>query len=244
MTISVDTGEQIAGDNGATTTLQATISTSGTQRVLVAMVAATASPSSQISSITDTAGLTWHQRMTILNADSTGSHFQSAELWWALAPTQLTNNVITFTWSNPGTKEANVIAVAGAYNPSSPWDTGVVLSDRPNSNSAVGSDTTPFSKLTTASADSLAVYFSVCRAVHNCAPPTGFTQMSLNNVEPVAGDYRTYGRAGYKHYTSTVSALTLSDTGGATSPWEAFSDALAGSAPPAAITRSFGTAVC
>lgn len=244
MTIAIDAGAQVVGANDGATTLGATISTSGAARVLVALLAVTSNPGSQISSITDTAGLTWNSRVVLENADDTGNHFQTTEIWWAYAATQLTSNVITFTWSNAGTRSAEVFAVSGAFDPTSPWDPGAVLANRTAKDTTVASATTPTGEANSTGSEALSIWHATCRAAHNMAPPTGYTGFGLNNQEPGAGDYRTYGQAGYKVVTGTQTAVSLTDTGGTTAPWNVIVDAIAGGASPEPFRHSFATSIC
>ena len=92
MSLSVDTSVNGGvSSNGSATVLGVgnlpPISSSGANRVLVAGIGCTGFPVSQVSTITDTAGLTWTREAIIQNTDPTTA-VQSLEIWWAPAPSQ------------------------------------------------------------------------------------------------------------------------------------------------------------
>ncbi len=126
--------------NGTTTTSQAlpAFTTTGTNRVVI-IVATVNGPnvnSGAITSISDTAGLSWSKR-----AQSGGTGFDIEE-WYAVAPVALTGDVATVNLTaSPNFNSMAEFAVSGT-NTSAPWDTNVVLPVRSQANAAVTISTT------------------------------------------------------------------------------------------------------
>ena len=118
------------------TSANVTLSTTKNDDVIVLSIATGGFFSaSQVTTVTDTAGLTWKRRNRRWqnggNMSNEASNFRPGninqgldiEIWWAHAPTALSGDIITVNTSN-GTGAISIIAfgVAGA-NFTTPWDT-------------------------------------------------------------------------------------------------------------------------
>ncbi|MDE1860637.1 MAG: hypothetical protein KGH72_02860 [Candidatus Micrarchaeota archaeon] len=85
------------------------------------------STAQSVSSISDTAGLTWQKRSAVTQASDINGYYNDLEVWYAIASNPLSNDAITAHLS--GTiNEGTIIAfgVSGA-NTTSPWDTNALL---------------------------------------------------------------------------------------------------------------------
>lgn len=124
--VGVPTIENVTTSSTGTTSATATISTGGTDRILILDVAVGGAASQpNVATVTDTSGLTWTKRANF-NFGVAGA-LQSIERWWAYAPAQITNNIITMT-GNAATTGCRI----GAYsmvnvNLTTPFDPNVSL---------------------------------------------------------------------------------------------------------------------
>jgi hypothetical protein len=135
--ISID-GTATGSSGGGSPT--ATISTTKPNDILVAVIA---SNSGAVTSVTSTSALTW----TNLETEVSGNEI---EIWWALAPLPLTNEVITTS-----TSSAFCAICVGAFNgcnTTSPWDTGA-------NGQASGYPTDPLAATTAAAGEMLIAGF-------------------------------------------------------------------------------------
>ncbi len=125
---------------GTTTTSQVlpAFTTTGTNRVviIVALVNGPNVNSGAVTSISDTAGLSWSKRAQI-----GGSGFDIEE-WYAVAPVALTGDVATVNLTASPSFNAMTEFAASGTNTSAPWDTNVVLPVRSQANAAVTVSTT------------------------------------------------------------------------------------------------------
>lgn len=110
------------------TTAAAALTTSNADDIIVVFAASETNSSTyaSVSSISDTAGLTWYKRSRT-ESGYDGNHGMEAEVWWAYAPSPLSANLITVTMSQScDNLGITVFGVSGA-DTSSPWDTSVAL---------------------------------------------------------------------------------------------------------------------
>lgn len=109
-----------SGGPGTTATGTVTLTTHfPSELILLYSVAGSLNSQGYITSITDTAGLTWHRRNTRI----LGGIRPVAELWWAIAPNRLSGDVITVNYSPAvGAVDLWAVGVVGANN-SAPFDT-------------------------------------------------------------------------------------------------------------------------
>ena len=150
-TFGIDgTGGNAAGSS-AISSLSATLTTTKPDIVVVASEAAGPSSYPSVSSITDTAGLTWHSRK-IFQQHGIGSatDYFDTEEWYAVATVPLTSDSITVTISASTKKFAiNVFGVSGAniFNPFDP-NSGVP-------GTASGSSTSPSVSISTSNGNDM-----------------------------------------------------------------------------------------
>lgn len=116
-----------------TTSNALTLSTSGTNRVIIVSAATNGGP---VTGVSDTAGLTWTKAGDTMSLGASGS--QDLELWWAPAAAQLSSDVITVSYTSGVFNSATALAVSGATSISSPFDGAAAVkwgfaSDDPNS---------------------------------------------------------------------------------------------------------------
>jgi len=153
MAISLDGS---AGNNiGAGSSLSVKLSTSKTNDIIIVDVHSShlSSPHRTVSSISDSAGLTWAQRSSV-TMDNAGAQnaYNDFERWWALSTGALSNDTITVSFSG-SVDSATVLAygVNGA-NTGTPWDANGSLPATATSSS----NTTPtVSGISTTSASTL-----------------------------------------------------------------------------------------
>jgi hypothetical protein len=126
MTLALEGGNS-AHDSGKTSKA-ITVSTSGTDRIIVVCAGNEGNASlRQISSVAAT-GLTFALRAKQTQAAGTPTFGNEAEIWWAYAASQQTNTSITVTWDG-ATDDlgVGVFAVSGCQNFVNPWDTGSAI---------------------------------------------------------------------------------------------------------------------
>lgn len=112
-------------NGGVGQTVSASISTSGADRIIVALIQitdpTTGDPGTTISGIADGQSLTWHKRAHI--SQNYLSRGVSMETWWAHAPSSLSSDSVIVTAAGSTTPEMalTLFAVSGA-NVTAPWD--------------------------------------------------------------------------------------------------------------------------
>lgn len=100
-----------------------TLTTNGPDRILIyiEMGVAVTSQATMITSITDTAGLTWKQHLGLVAGEDTNSDNTKVEIWWAYAHDTLASNTLTITPDGGGTTTGAGVGFAvkgmnGNYN--------------------------------------------------------------------------------------------------------------------------------
>jgi hypothetical protein len=118
------TGTSSGTTTGATSTACAALTTAQAGELIVLhcfnALYGTGTPPA-VTSITDTAGLTWTKRSA--NATTTSN----MEVWWAVAPAVLSSDVITVNWSVAGDDAAVTATAFQGVNTAAPWDTNAAL---------------------------------------------------------------------------------------------------------------------
>ena len=101
------------------------LTTGGANEVIVVYADAWDASNVTLSSIHDTAGLSFHHRASASNF--TDQVYLDTEEWWAVSAGPLLNDNMTFTWSIPPTWNDQVVfGIAGA-NTSQPFDPSPLL---------------------------------------------------------------------------------------------------------------------
>src|SRR5882672_843414 len=116
MALSLDGSAHATTGGGAT--LAPSLSTTGTNRLIFVVAEMNGGPGVSVS---DTAGLTWARQAQVY----AGFFDQYLELWWAVAPAQLTSDTITITQTSSQFMTVDVFAVAGG-DTASPFDGAAV----------------------------------------------------------------------------------------------------------------------
>lgn len=202
-------GHATGGSNGGSTTVVATLTTTRSDDIVIAIVAAERTSGSfpQVTSISDTAGLTWTLRKRLTFTGGRHTNPQAVELWWAYAPSPLTADVITANFVANDNTIITTFAIAGA-NTSAPWDTNGSL---PATNTDVtGSSTDPsVSGVSTTASNIMAL--AMWGSGNNSNPigtaPSGFTEIA--HVNATSGTDWEYGSSAYGVFTSALSSATV-----------------------------------
>ena len=230
--LAVDTTLKNNPSLSTSTATTAALTTSQTPIVLVMGVClantnGTSNP--DITSVTDTAGLTWARRAR-LNVDDASSGFQLLDVWWAFAPNGVVADTITLHYATqPVTGAYEILAISGSPSPSAPWDANGSLPASASNATGTGSTPAVASVAVTASS-SLVLAWQNTRQATSCVPPSGFTDVGAQNNEPGGGSDRAYMDVGYKAESSAVSSTTFTSASGSIAPWGMIVDALSGNA--------------
>jgi hypothetical protein len=190
------------GTSGATSAA-VTLSTTHSNCIVVVMVTIEDSPNTipTVTSITDTAGLTWAKRASTTNSNSANG----IETWWALAPSPLVSDVITVHTDFFDDITVTAFAVSGA-NTGSPWDTNGSL---PALNNGSGNNAPSVSGVSTTATDT--IVFSFAGDAQNPqfvnGAGTGYTQLAAphNNGR----NNWSNGECQYKAFSSAQSSITV-----------------------------------
>ena len=206
-------------------------------------------PAATISSISDTAGLTWRQRTATSTPDIDGYSYDVAfntEVWWAYAPSPLSSDTITATMTG-NTADIDCIGLAAfgvnGANTSNPWDTNTslpaaVINDDNNAIPSV-------SPISTNAADTMLLGFLATPEYSeggnedggsgDYAVGSGYTQIAYNNIGSCADAAQQLIE--YKVASSSQSNAAISFS--ATAPissWVMIGDAIQAASQPAPST--------
>jgi hypothetical protein len=114
-------------NTGTGSTLSASLTTSNTNDVIIAVAAGqnSATGTYQTPSISDSSGLSWSPRSTLQEVSSVGGFSYYGEIFYAIAASALSGDSIKITWNSAPTQYGTlqVFGVSGA-NTSNPFDSG------------------------------------------------------------------------------------------------------------------------
>jgi hypothetical protein len=166
-------------------------------------------------SIGDSSGLTWVSRGTVAGSGNNHGYMQC---WYAVANSQLTNDLITFSAStNTGGTVAQVFSVSGA-NTATPFD--------PNLSSAVSNKgttgTTASVSITTTNANDLIVGVMGTYQNRAISVGSGFTR-AYTATFPASSSGS--GAAEYKAVSAVQSGASITFTWSSNAYWEIMGDA-------------------
>lgn len=161
----------------STSTPTVTLSTTLTNDVIILFAKHNSGTSANITSVSDTAGLTWTKRKQGLwngtNADQ--------ELWYAVSSSALTSDVITATFGASVGARLTAFGINGA-NTGTPFDSNVSL---PGSTTSATSPTAV--SINTTNANDMIITQYVCGGCTLTSRPSGFTQViATGSVTDVA----------------------------------------------------------
>lgn len=186
MTITID-GHTNGGANSVTSTVNCTLSTTLGSDIIVALIVGEFDGQmyDTISSVGDTAGLTWHQRHQV--TESGGDYPYDTEVWWAYSSGILSNDVITATFGGNFDSACMVAFGVNGANTSNPWDGNASL---PAGN--VGSGTMPPSVGSVSTNASTTMVFSFVGAiggsVTGAAPESPWNEIKNSNAGGHSGE--------------------------------------------------------
>lgn len=184
-----------------------TLTTSNTNDIIiVASACRITGTCAEISSISDTAGLTWAVRKRQKFTDAV-ANVNELEEWYAKSSGALSSDTITVNYG-AGTisNRLSVFGVSGTYF-ASPFDLNASVA------AGNGAATSPVANtVSTNTANTLLLNLAQCKGSTGCAgapaiaDPTGFTNINTMAVGGGAGSFS------YKTYTATQSSLSVSTT--------------------------------
>ncbi|KWV54337.1 hypothetical protein AS156_01000 [Bradyrhizobium macuxiense] len=197
-----------------------TLSTTHANDILVLHFGAEGTPGAAIavSSVSSTSGLTWQRRSQIQLGPATmlghGSNYLTVEVWWAHAPSAVTNEVITVN-INHSIDEMTLIAfgVSGC-NTAAPWDANVSL---PAYNSQASGSSVNLG-VTGVSTNSTLPFMIGCTSNASGGqppPPAGWTNIDIQNNG--GGTLVCESRADYDALTFKQSGASFTYGGSAAS---------------------------
>lgn len=190
-----------------------TLSTTKTNDILVLQITAEGATGAALSasSVTSTSSLTWHPRGQVQAGPATmqggANNYLDIETWWALAPSPLTNEVVTVNMSHSIDDMTLIVFGVNGCNTSSPWDTNVSLPAYQN-NGSNGTASAP--TVSGVSTTSTAPLMLGCLGSVNPAspsPPSGWTNIQTKNNG--GGSLFCYSRADYDLLSSAQSSVTF-----------------------------------
>jgi hypothetical protein len=217
-------GSGAYNDNcNSVTTCKLTLSTSKTNDLII-LTGDEVSSSVHISSISDSAGLTWHLRKQLSNS---GQNSMTEE-WYAIAANSLSSDTVTVTYSSKTSGGITAFAISGA-NTAAPFDpSGPVTS--------TGSSNSPSVTLSLTNQYEMAIGIASCSSGSSStiSPGNGFFS---NNYVQAAGPSNPQCNANYAvpEYGNSITNLnpnpTFTISGRSSVPWSMIGDAIV-SAPP------------
>lgn len=208
------------------------ITTAGANEVLVVSLAAEQSsagaPSGiSVSSVSDTAALTWTKRKALPFTDSGGRKF-ALEVWWAKKPTAGATTITVTTNVTIDDACLAVVALKSLLDPDAPWDLDASLPGQYTN--ATGTLVTPSATVSTQNTP-LALSFSSSQGAA-ATSPSGYTE--YENLSNTGGVASIRLRAAANAYSAPLSSQTITASSTAANP-EFLLDAVVISAgsPPA-----------
>jgi hypothetical protein len=209
--------------------------TGGANRILFVAINTEKSPGAPtVSSITDSAGLTWHRRKQF-QYDGTNL---CTETWWAQAPAQLTSlNTVTVTLS--GTVD-DLSYVSGAFfgaaitsNFASPFDSDASLPA-----TATATSTSPsVTYSTSAESYAVVVFGAGSGSAGSAAIAPGAGYGLLGNQRNAGGGRWSFNTTEGRYTTDAQSSVSATVAAISSTPWGMVADAFAGG-NPASLTAS------
>jgi hypothetical protein len=190
------------------------LTTTSTDDVLVAYITYCVQggqPAQSVSSVTDTAGLTWHKRGSFPNGFMSNVQW-TTDIWWAHAPATLSGDIVTANFTGGGVIACaiiNVIAISGA-DTSAPFDTsptlpGVATNEQLNGTTNAGSA----APITTLNANCmLLAYGANAEAISSGTTVSSNGDSSAWSAGPFVADNANYTAAGGIWYDIVSSVQT------------------------------------
>ena len=231
MTLSLDGNAN--GNSTFSTTVAASLTTSNTDDIIVALVATKHDGSSAPAiSVADGSSLTWTQRYQLNSSD------ESYGIFWAHAASALSGDTITATLSVSSSENTIIVFGVSGADTSYPFDNNASLTKH-----ASGTSTAPAATgVSTDATDTFLIGFGAAESIG------GFSWSgpgsSLTTIDTAAAsafvNFKSY--ADYKIVASPQSGATIDAVLSTSAAWNFFADAIVaageGTAPPAASTKA------
>lgn len=250
MTIALDTttGDNSNQGNRNTSVTSQAFSSGGADAILLAVVLCindsnAGGVAQTVSGVTDTTGLTWTKRSSKSWSYANGGFtiYADLELWWAHAPSAVTLDTATATFT--GTVQQNairVVVVDGVNTPSSPFDSNGSLPAV--ADDVTGSSTAPEVSASTTQANDFLIEAIFQSDVSANSAGSGYTRLS--NLTMSEGDGVTAGWFGVQYQVVSSPVSGNHAFANNTTNWGVLFDALTGSASAPPFTQSKATIVC
>lgn len=212
MALSIDgtATDQFSAVNSSTVTL----STTQTNDIIIIYIgyeidATSGAPA--VSSVSDTASLTWHRRggTTGATTRSGGDKSSVIDTWWAHAAAVLTNDIITVTLGaviDDGCLIAFGISGVPSANYNAPWDTNAALPATGTSNVAAGTFLAISGVSTTSNSGFLLCFTGWCVNVVGATWNTGWT--AIGSIYNHGAINSWSADAGESAYSAALSGAT------------------------------------
>jgi hypothetical protein len=229
MTLSVDASRptDLTTLKGATTSTTLTISTTGTNRIILVFVATETITTARTVSSVSASGLTFAKRSGLGYTSNTGGYLGNMECWWAYAAAQQTNLVITVTISGACDSGcAAACAIAGVTNTTAPWDPNVSL-PATNVNNTTTANTSSATGITTRFDNTIDLFLwsSGVNPPQSLGVPTGHSNIhSITNISGVVHDSQLITEQ--RVNSAVLSAVTIQASSGTQKNWGVIVDAL------------------
>jgi hypothetical protein len=194
---------------GAKSSLAQVLSTSHANDVILVAIV-TNSTTATVSSVGDTAGLSYAQRQAITDGSN------DIELWWAPASSPLASDTITVNLNKNATFSVAIWAVNGSTTYTSPFDANSSL-PATNTGSSTGPTSGAFS---TNTPNDFVIAFMGCVGSPTVTVPGGYTL--------IQGASGPTNNVSYDVLSGTASGTTLTWVIGTSQQWGTIVDALAG----------------
>jgi len=220
---SAPTLDGFAHNIGATVTL----TTTKTNDVIVILASSENNAvTPTISSVSDTAGLTWARRGSKVTATS-GSQQSSQEIWWAFSSGALSGDVITVNFVGGADLLALVaFGVNGSGSSSAPWDVNVSL---PATATSAVTGTPSVSGVSTTHANAILLgFYSQGNTGAFTAQTSGSGFSIIDQTGSNAGSFSIAAAAESQGVTSAQSSVSVAFGTSSTAPWSIIADAIAG----------------
>lgn len=216
-------GTPAGGNFTRTTSGTATLTTSLTNDIIVVVIATGDAASTQTVSSVASANVTYAKRKDFA-VTTNGGQKLNLEVWWGLATSALTSEVITVTVSGSlGTNTIIAFGVNGSSNTAAPWDTNVALPATGSDVTGVTTQPTVTGISTTAAATMLLSFMAEARATAQTAG-TGYTLVKTQtNAGGLVSD--TTSAAEQKTVSTTQSGVS-STFGTNIDNWSMIADAI------------------
>lgn len=241
MTLAIEGAATTQWSTGATSgTIN--ITTSGTDRIIILVVASEKTGTVQSTNLPTASGLTFALRKTLPFTDSGGGD-QVLSVYWAYAAAQQTAKTITINLgATPDDVSVGVFAVSGVTNFTNPWDTNSSLPATATGNS--GPPATVSGVSTTQANSMIFGFYGTRNGPTNPGADTGNGYASVLSLVNTGGSAYSGVFVESKLCSSAQSSLTVATANsGSSSHYTWIVDAITadGSSPSGTIAQTLGT---